>query len=636
MKKKKIFFLILLLPLVLTLSACGKKTVPLVTPPTPVSVQGQSMAESLSVKRELNYPGMVAAESEATIAAKASGNLTDVKFKVGDQVVLGQELAKIDDVSSASFNPNNFNTNQIKQAKLAVQQAESVYNLARESYNSLLISAVKDLQQAEIARDQASKGRNNLETTAAESIKSAELAYETSKIATEQARLTLDNREKLAAQSAIDTKTNAELTASSVTSTASATITNLNNLLALDDNNTVTINYRSNLGALDVSSYDRAKTSYQLAKEEYNTYAKKVFTSINERVTAATKVASAVKQFADDAKLLLDKTITSANLPASSLTGASLTGLQATVSGYQAQMNAAVGQINSTQQALANVDLSNSGLLDSLRQSYELAKQQEASVEQALTNLKAGNISQKDQAGFALNLAQNQYDNLKVKIESQVMAAKTQMENAQRQYDSAAYTLQSLYDAHSVIAPLAGTITKVFVAEGESVNPGQPIATVAQISNIKVQFYVESANLVDIKPGLPTTVVDNSNNSYAGIIAAVSPQADPITRRFLVEVKLGNSAGLLLGTVVNVKFNLVKTVNAPGLAILPLAAVTVGQNESYIFIAENNQAVKVVVEVQEVIGELAKVKVDLPLEAVIITEGNKLLQPGTALTLVTK
>ena len=632
MNKKSILFLIILLPLVFLLSACGKKTEAPVVTPVPTNVKAQSVASSQSVKRELNYPGVVAAESEATIAAKASGNLTGLRFKVGDQVALGQELARIDDVSSAGFNPNNFNTNQIKQAKLAVQQAESGYNLARDSYNSLLVSAVKDLQQAEIARDQAAKGKSNLETTTAESLKSAELAYETAKIATEQARLTLENREKLAVQSVADAKTNADLTASSVIGTAGTIITGINNILALDEDSSVTVSYRTNLGALDSGTYDRAKNSYQVAKDEYDAYAKKTFATIDERVATALKVANAAKQLADNSKTLLDKTITSASLPQTSLTGTSLSGLQSTVAGYQSQINAAVGQLNGTQQTLSGLDLNNSSLLDSLRQAYELAKQQEASASQALANLRAGNISQKDQAGFASNLAQNQYDNLKMKIEVQVMGSKTQMENAKLQYDNAAYALQNLYDAHSIIAPLQGTITKVFVTEGESISQGQPVATVSQTDNIKVQFYVEADNLSDIKPGLAATVLDSSNRPYAGIVAAVSPQADAVTRRFLVEVKLADPTGLLLGTVVTIKLDIVTSVNAPGLMILPLSAVTVGQSESYIYVIEDNRAAKVTVEVVEVIGELARVKADLAAETMVITEGNKLVQTGTEVT----
>jgi len=298
------------------------------------------------------------------------------------------------------------------------------------------------------------------------------------------------------------------------------------------------------------------------------------------------------------------------------------------VAGYQTQINTAVSQINGVNQALINVELNNTSLLDSLRQAYELAKQQEASAEQSLNNLRAGNSSQKDQANFAYNLAQNQYDNLKIKLEAQIATSKTQMETAELQYNNALVALQSLYDAHSIISPLKGTISAISVIDGETVVPGQPVITVSQLDNIKVQFYIEPESLLEIKAGQPVTIKDDKGSIYAGIISAVSPQADPISRRFLAEAKLENSTGLFLGTIVNVEFSLVKTAGGNDYLILPLAAVNVGQAGNNIFIIENNRAKKIPVEIFQVLGEYVRIKVDLPLEAVIITDGNKLIQDG--------
>lgn len=632
MKKTKILIIPILALFAFTLSGCGSKSDTASTAPAPIAVKGQTVEQSASVKQSLSYPGLVVADSEATIVAKASGNLTNANFKVGDKVSLGQELAKIDDVNSASFNAANFNTNQIKQAKISVASAEAAYNLAKSNYDSILISSVKDLRSAEIARDQAAKGKSNLDITTADSVKSAELAYETAKIASQQAASTLANREKLADQSAKDTKTNADLAASTVTSAAGAIITNINNIASFDANNSVTIGYRSNLGSLDSGTYDKAKQSYQAAKDAYVSYQGKKFASVDDEVEAAINVANKAKAMADDAKNLLDKTSTSSSLPQSAVNGPSLSAFQTAVAGYQSQINAAVNQINSAKQGLVNIDLNNSTLLDSLRQAAQIAQQQEASAKQSLANLKSGNTSQQNQAGFNYNLADNQFANAKVKIDAQVNAARTQAETAQLQYNNAVVALQNLFDAHSVIAPIDGTVTKVFIANGQAVSQGQSIATVSQVQNIKVQFYIEAGDLLDIKPGLPVKVVDNNNVTYSGAISAVSPQADPLTKRFLAEIKLEKADGLLLGTVVNVSLETVKTASGQGLIILPLSAVTVGQNGNYIFIADNNTAKKVNVEIKEVLGELAKIQVDLPTSTIIITDGNRLLQEGQAVS----
>ena len=634
---KKLLLICLFIALAISLSACGSKDVEVAAPkPDPVVVKGQAFEESLSVKQELSYPGVIVAESESIVYAKSAGNLTSVNFKVGDKTTLGQELAKIDDVnlSLINYSSNNYNNNQIKQAKLLVAQAEGGYNLARDSYNSLLISSVKDLRQAEIAKEQAVKGQSNLNLTAEESIKSAELAYETAKIAASQAKLTLENREKQVKQSEIDVITNANLAISSVMSTVSSLVTNINNATAFDDNNNVSISYQSNLGALDSSSYNKAKDSYQKVKEENDKYSSQKFVDINEKIDFAINAATLARYLADDTKNLFDKTITSSSLPQSSVSGPSLSSLQTAASAYQAQINAALSQISGAKQSLTNNSLNNTSLIDSLRQANDLANQQEASALQALSNLKAGNTSQADSASFVSKLAQNQYDNLRVKIESQVAAAKMQMDTAKIQYDNALVSLQNLYDNHSVVSPLNGTITKVFVKEREYVSPGQPIVTISETENIKVQFFVEPENLLAIIPGTPASVVDDKGQVYSGIVAAVSPQADLTTRRFLAELKLEKVDNLFLGTIVTVNLNIVKKSGGTDIIILPLSAVTVGQNGSYVFVFDNGLAKKASVEVREVIGNLAKVQGEIGLGSIIIIEGNKLLNEGQEISII--
>jgi len=635
--KKNYLLIPLLILSVFSLTACGKKKEETQTPvPTAVKVVVQEIAQSLSVNRELEYPGLVVSDSEAKIIAKTSGTISGFKANAGDKVSLGQELAKIDDVNSASYNPANFNSSQIKQAKLAVNQAQAAYQLARTNYNNLLVSSVKDLKAAEIARDQAAKGQENLALTTAESIKSANLAYETSKIATEQARLSLENRKKLNIQGAESTETNADIAADSAANLCGTIISNVNALTGFDEDNTVSISYKTNLGALDSATYSKASDSYRQAKSAYKNYLQKEFSSTENKVDETIKLVQSTKNMIDDVKILFEKSVSSSNLPQSSPTGVSLSGLQTSASSYQSQVNGALNQVNSAKQGLSNTTLNNDNLLVTLEKAYELAKQQEASALQALKNLNTGNTSQIDQSQFVLSLAQNQYDNAKVKIESQIAAAKVQMENSESQYNNALLSLQSLYDIHSVISPIEGTITQK-VNNGDTVSAGQVVATISQTEKTKVKIFVEPENLADLKPGLLASV-SNGEQTVSGIISSISPQADTLTRRFPVEIVLENASSLYLGTVVNVKVVITKSVaGEAGSILLPLSSIEIGQNGDQVMIVENNQAKKIPVEVVSVLGDLAKVKINnYPPQTLIIIEGNKLVREGdlVALTFV--
>ncbi len=629
MKKNKLNLLFLLLFLPILLAGCGKKEEAVIPETKPLSVQVRSVADSREIKQELEYPAVVAASTEAKLIAKSSGTLSGASFKVGDSVAVGQSLAKIDEIGSGGFTSGGVNSNQIKQAIIATEQAQASYQLARANYENILISSVKDQRQAEIARDQAAKGQTNLGLTAEESIKSAELAYETSKIAAEQARLTLINREKQLTQGASDAADNAELAATSAANTANSVITGINNLTGFDDNNVVSVSYRTNLGALESASYTQADNAYQAAKDAYNLYISQSYSSINARLDAVIVMSDKVKALTDATKYLFDKSIPSSVLPQSATGGVSLSGLQTTASSYQSQLNGVLSQVRSSKQGLTNVGLNNDGTSDTLRQAYELAKKQEASAAQNLNNLRAGNTSQQDQAGFSVNLAQNQYENLKVKIDSQILAAKTQMDTAQLQYSNASVSLQSLYDIHAIVSPIAGTVTQKFASDGDTVSAGQLIAVVSQMDSLKVKFFVESENIIAMKLGAPVTAVDSEGKIYNGLISTVSAQADAATKRFQVEVQLDGQEKPLLGTVVTIKISLYKSVAAgDGSILVPLSALEIGQNGNSVYIMDGKTARKVAVELKTVLGEMAQVKLDASDDTMIIINGNKLLKEG--------
>lgn len=636
MKIKKIIIFSLLLFSAVTLSACGKKTNEEQNTEieAPV-VEVQSVSNSRNLEQESIYPAIVSAGMEARLSAQMPGVVAGADFQVGDMVSAGQVLARVNEIGSNISSFNGANSNQIRQATIATQQAQAAYELARSNYENILISSTKDLEQANIARQQASSSLNNLGSTSGENIKSAQLAYESAQLAAEQARLSLVNREKQLEQSSKNIEANAKLAASAALNISGSVLTGINNITGLDDNNVVYINYRNNLGALDSSSYNRADLAYQVAKASYDDYLKQDNSDTKVSLNKAIDMLNKFKALADATKYLFDKSIPSSSLPQSSAVGVSLSSLQSAAASYQSQLNAALSQAQSASQALANFDLENESVLDSLNQAYALAKKQEASALQNLNSLKAGTKSQSDQASFSVSLADNQYENLKVKINSQILAAKTQMDSANLQYNNAAVALQGLYDVRSIVSPIDAKVFQKLVSNGDTVSAGQLMAVVGQSDGIKLKFFVEPENVTFISLGQEVRAIDSDGKEYMGKISSVSAQADMISKRFQVEASLVDLENPpLLGTVINVHLSLSKdSVLDNGSIFLPLSAIEIGQNGNFISLVEDRKVKKMAVEIDSVLGETAKVRLDAPGEALIIISGNKLLNEGDAVTI---
>ncbi|MFA6171893.1 MAG: HlyD family efflux transporter periplasmic adaptor subunit [Patescibacteria group bacterium] len=610
----------------------------------PLAVTAQTIKESDSLKENLEYSAIVSGDQEAKIFAKTSGNAKEVNFKVGDKVKMGALLVRIDE-PGANVSGQGFNSAQVKQAQISASQAYASYEMARTNYQNTLNSSQKDLAQARIARDQARTGTGNTNLTIEESLKASQIAYDTAKEAAEQARLALENRKKISGQSEIDMNVNADTAVDTAADTCNSVITSINNITSLDDNNIISLSYKSQLGALDVSVISAAKKNYITAQTANQKYISTNFNGINSKISAALDLAQETKKLADSVKILLDKTVPTAELPQTSLTGSSLSSLQSAVSSYQSLANGAISQINGAKQSLTNTPLNNTAALDALQKAYDLAKKQEAQAAQSLNNLKAGNKSQIDSAGFGQKSAENQYEAAKIRLDSQISMAKSQMDISEFQYQNAVQGLQSLYDIHLATAAIDGTITQKFVNQGEAVSQGQLLAVVSQPEKVKLTFYTDQDNLPYFTLGQAAIIKDAQGNSYPGKVTSITPQADSLTKRFMIEVRPDQTDGqpgnkesntFVLGTVMDIVVPITKKAKTAGTAILPLSAIEVGQSGNYIFYIEEAKAKKIKIEIVKVEGENAEVKIGLPEETLIVVDGNKLIHEGDPVTVKEK
>jgi RND family efflux transporter MFP subunit len=240
------------------------------------------------------------------------------------------------------------------------------------------------------------------------------------------------------------------------------------------------------------------------------------------------------------------------------------------------------------------------------------------------------------EAKKAYSIAKDVYDSTKksdLSTGPQKDAAKGQVAIAKLQYENARLSLGGSVDNHLIISPIAGSITNRAVTNGDSVNIGQEIATISQSNKVKVQFFVDQKQRDALKNGQEISATDTNGNSIKLLVKNISIQADPATKRFLIEAYPGTTGALLSGTVLTVATSAQNIPQKTGNLILPLSAVNVGQNESYIFISQNGVAKKIVVTVANVSGEAAEISTDISPDTLIIIDGSKLVTDGQAIVI---
>lgn len=615
-KKYQIFILILFS--IFVFSACSRDLEELSDKEEKAFIaKAQKLADFSSFEQELVYSGIIFALAEANISAKASGTLIDAQVNLGDDVLVGQKLARIDDLSS-SASINNLNSNQIRQAEIAVNQAKNAYDLALINYNNILSSSKKELEQAQIAFEQSLRNKDNLNLSINENIISAQIAYDTAKLSVEQAKMNLDNQKLQLNQARADLNENSDLLANSLLNTASSLLTNINNLTAFDTNNLVNISYENNLGALDSSSLIRARNLYNQTKNKLEKIDRNEL-SLDDFINQVLELMTLTKDLTDNTKILFNKTITSSNL-----SQAQLVNIQNQVASFQAQANSSLSQIKSIKQSLNNFEIEYKNNLDLLEKNYDLALKQADSARQNLNNLEAGNISQLDQASFSIQLSENQLNNIEIKLQSQIEAARSQVNSSKMQYDNALLSLSSLYDSYTLISSLNGAVTEKNFSDGDTVSLGQIVYKISQIDKLKVVFFVEEDKIKLLELGQEIIINQNSKAS----ITSLSPQADMVSKKFKVEAILNDSENFSLGSVVDIKVNLRRENFIPDYYYLPLSSINISQALNSIFVYDKGRAKEIEIEIIEIIGERAKVKIEDSEDLIIIIEGNRRLQTG--------
>jgi RND family efflux transporter MFP subunit len=229
------------------------------------------------------------------------------------------------------------------------------------------------------------------------------------------------------------------------------------------------------------------------------------------------------------------------------------------------------------------------------------------------------------QAQLNVDIARKKYQQAKKDHDTNT---RTDRDIARLQYESAQLTLTNLTDTHVVRAPFAGVITSVAVERGESVAAGQTLATVSATGRMRVRFFVDQAEYDRLALGQEVTLMPKTGDSVTVRISRRSPQAESATRRFAIEADVVGTQ-LAAGTLIDVQVVLTQTPEQTGNILLPLSALTTGQNEQYLFTESDGIAHKQVVTVRRILGEWAEVSTDLPDTTRIIIDGSKRVQEGS-------
>jgi multidrug efflux pump subunit AcrA (membrane-fusion protein) len=522
--------------------------------------------DAISNGEYLTSEGTVKAASRIDVVALANGTVRLISFKVGDKATLNQTLVSLsDDISMTNL--TNAGNN------LSNQQ---------QNYSTTGQLTSQTIKQAQLGVDRAS-----------EAVKAAEIGLKS-------AQDNYDNSRDLQAKNLQDLESNAAVSYYNQLSTIGNALSQCNFIIKAEGD-TQLEGIAPTLSVKNNHALTQARDDYVTTKRRYDDLVKRTTSAI----TAASDMRAAVdglglaKIVVDDTISVLENTISSATLGESALNGqrSTFAALRGTVIG--AQTGAQI-----MMQSLENFDLVSKQQLDGLAAAKNIA------------------ANQLDQARIGYDNAVASLSASRKASDQQLTLSRSALDNAQGQYNLISNQAGDL----TIKAPISGQLTAKTVEIGTEVRVGQKVAEISKTDSVKIVLWLSPSDAARVKLGEKTTI----NGKLEGSVNQIDPAADPTSKRVKVEVVFENSKKELTPeTLATVALPLKKMEQEKNTFVLPLDAVTIAQNENYIFTIDGTDtARKVTVALESIEGEQATIKVDLPRDTSIVIEGNKLLEDG--------
>lgn len=245
-----------------------------------------------------------------------------------------------------------------------------------------------------------------------------------------------------------------------------------------------------------------------------------------------------------------------------------------------------------------------------------------------LIELSAGEVSaQVQQAKAQLeqnrrNLAREQ--NLLKKKAATQQTVKS-LQDSTRIAEAAYREALTMLEYSRITAPFSGIITKKLANVGDLATPGKPLLYIEEENNLQVLTDIPEAMILRVKIDDRLSIfVPSINLTTEGIVAEISPIADPSSRSAPIKIRIASDPRLRSGQFARVNLAMEQTETLT----VPVSAVqSIGQIER-VFVVQDDKARLRLVRSGAQSNEHIEILSGLSENETIITEGNQNLLDG--------
>ena len=186
---------------------------------------------------------------------------------------------------------------------------------------------------------------------------------------------------------------------------------------------------------------------------------------------------------------------------------------------------------------------------------------------------------------------------------------------------------EQLVEMTKVTSPIDGVVANLNVVEDGIATPQLPVATVIQMETIDATFSVNSYQVSKVKSGQKALVqFEGLAEPFSSEIDIVSPTVDPQTNMFTVTIQVSNTERNILGGMRATAFVNIDELESE--TVVPVEAILYEENDAYVFIIEDEKAVRRNVTLGFRDDEVVQVLDGLSVNDVVAVNGKERLKDG--------
>jgi RND family efflux transporter MFP subunit len=235
-----------------------------------------------------------------------------------------------------------------------------------------------------------------------------------------------------------------------------------------------------------------------------------------------------------------------------------------------------------------------------------------------------------DQAKATLQLAESDLKRI-TNLHKQGAATQAEYDTAQTRFTFTKATVaevEALSGYSKIVAPFDAVVARKLVDEGDLAMPGKPLIEIEGVTGLRFVADVPTLLAGRIQPGGKLDVrIDTLSDSLTGIVAEISPTADPASRTVRVKVDLPQVAGMRSGQFGRLA---VPVSDAASLLVPAKALVQRGQLE-IVFVAIDGKAQMRLVRSGKQHARGTEILAGLAAGETLVIEGAQTLRDGQPL-----